>query len=356
MKSYEEIYNSMKEKYTELTGITPCEESDISLRMRILSGELYSALANAEWLKRQMFPDTAEGEYLEKHANDRGLQRRAASAATGEVTFYLKEALEFPVAVDKGTVVGTQGENPQRFETLESCAIEAGETSVSARVKALREGREGNVLRETVNVLITPPAYIDSVINDLHFTGGADEESDQSLRERIIESFVNVSNGTNCAYYRNVAMQVEGVASASVVPRARGAGTVDIYIASQNTEASQEQVEKAQKLLSELREVNVDVKVIKAEARNVILVPDIVVRDGFEFEDVRRECEEILHDYVSTRGVGGKVLLTEVGELLYHVEGVKQYSFRAAANSNVLCKPNQYPVPYTVTVVEGEEL
>ena len=68
MRTYEEILNSMKEKYENLTGSVVCEESDIGIRMRVLGGEIYSALQNAEWLKRQMFPDTAEGDYLEEHA------------------------------------------------------------------------------------------------------------------------------------------------------------------------------------------------------------------------------------------------------------------------------------------------
>lgn len=356
MRTHEEIYNSMKEKYAELTGIVPWEESDINLRMRILSGEIYSALCNAQWLKRQMFPDTAEGEYLEKHALERGLVRREAGFASGEVTFSVSEALDFPVEIEKGTVVGTGGEQPQRFETVESCTLETGETEVSVRVIALRAGREGNVMRHKVNVLVTPPAYIESVRNEKAFTGGADKESDMSLRERIAESFLNVSNGTNCAYYKKMATMVSGVASASVVPRGRGVGTVDVYIASQNSEASDSQVQSVQDLLSKLREVNVDVKVMKAQPRNVRLAPDIVLKEGYEFEEVSRKCEEALHDYVSTRGVGSNVLLTEIGEILHHIEGVKQYSLSSVVNANVICEPYEYPVPLEIRVLEGEEL
>ena len=356
MRTYEEILNSMKEKYENLTGSVVCEESDIGIRMRILGGEIYSALQNAEWLKRQMFPDTAEGDYLEKHAAMRGLERRGAAPSFGVVTFSLSEALTAPVAIPKGTVVGTQGENAQRFETLEDAVIEVGETAADVQVRALLAGREGNVRRETVNVLVTSPAYIDRVTNKNPFSGGVDPESDESLRERIIDSFINVSNGTNCAYYRNMALKVEGVTSAGVVPKERGAGTVDIYIASENTEATDEQVEMVQDVLSELREVNVDVQVHKATPVHVSIMPSVAVKEGYEFEEVREKCEEALHDYIATRGVGGKVLLIEAGELLYHIEGVKQYSFTSMVNSNVLCKPYQYPVPFEIIVKEGEAL
>ena len=48
----------------------------------------------------------------------------------------------------------------------------------------------------------------------------------------MLESCRNIPNGTNSAFYREFALQYEGVYSAAVSPRARGTGTVDVYVAS----------------------------------------------------------------------------------------------------------------------------
>ena len=50
------------------------------------------------------------------------------------------------------------------------------------------------------------------------FGGGASAESDESLRERIAESYYNPSNGDNEEYYRRIALGVDGVYSVGIKP------------------------------------------------------------------------------------------------------------------------------------------
>lgn len=353
METYENILKRMTEKYRELSGNTPHEASDIAIRLRVLAGEIYSSLVNIEWLKRQMFADTAEGVYLDYHAQSRGLSRRGASRAVGEVIFSITEPTAVPLTIPVGTVVATGGETPLRFETLETVVIPVGGTSIHADVKALSTGRAYNVAEGAVSVIVTPPAGVEFVTNPDPFTSGSDEESDEKLRIRIIDSFKNVSNGTNCAYYENIATQVAGITGAGVVPRSRGAGTVDVYVAGDGTEVSDEQVAEAQKLLSTLREVNVDVKVLKAEPVYAKLHIRLDVKDGYEFDEVKDKCIYALNEYISTRGVGGNVLLTEAGERIIHVDGVKEYMFTTALNGDLRLEKNQYPVTGTISITEG---
>ena len=61
--------------------------------------EIYQALAGAfrpygqaEWTRRQCFPQTAEGEDLDKHAKLRGVTRRMATRSVGTVRFYVDQA------------------------------------------------------------------------------------------------------------------------------------------------------------------------------------------------------------------------------------------------------------------------
>ena len=55
-------------------------------------------------------------------------------------------------------------------------------------------------------------------------------ETDDELRKRIRDTYINTSNGTNAAYYEQLALTVDGVAKASAVGKARGVGTVNVYV------------------------------------------------------------------------------------------------------------------------------
>ena len=105
METYDTILKRMKEKYTELSGNIPAENSDIAVRLSVLAGEIYSSLVNMEWVKRQMFVSSAQGEYLDYHAQERGLERRGASYAFGSVIFSVTEPAVTDINIPAGTVV-----------------------------------------------------------------------------------------------------------------------------------------------------------------------------------------------------------------------------------------------------------
>ena len=74
------------------------------------------------------------------------------------------------------------------------------------------------------------PTEIETVTNREKFTGGCDAETDDELRKRIRDTYINTSNGTNAAYYEQLALTVDGVAKASAIGKARGVGTVNVYV------------------------------------------------------------------------------------------------------------------------------
>ena len=69
---------------------------------------------------------------------------------------------------------------------------------------------------------------VKSVTNPEVFSGGTEEEGDEALRERVLETFQRLPNGANAAWYEKTAMDHEGVAAAKAIGRARGIGTVDV--------------------------------------------------------------------------------------------------------------------------------
>lgn len=354
MRSYEEILNAMSERYKELTGATLYPQSDIYIRMQVLAGEVFSSLVYADWVKKQMFVQSASGTYLDNHASMRGLTRKQATPSQGSVTFYISEAKQNNIVIEKGTVVSTDEVNAHRFETVETVTLLAGKLSVSAKAVSCGVGQAYNVLSDTITVMVTPPNEIEYVKNAEPFDGGADKESDESLRKRVIDSYKFVLNGTNSAYYKSLALSVDGVESAGVIPKARGAGTVDIYISQKNAPATEQQIQQVSKLISQQRELNVDTAVYSAAPRDVVISLNVSVAEGYDKNVILKLCEQRITEYINSKSIGEPVLLCEISDLVFHIDGVENYKFNAVSY-DVYPTQAQYTVASTVYVGELDE-
>ena len=115
METYEEILERMKQTFAQQAGYEVEKNSDLEIRMQVLAGELYSSFANIEWLKRQVFPQTATGEYLTMHGTQRGLVRKESQAAVGSLTFSRTSALSYDLPIPVGTVCAVDKEDTVRY-------------------------------------------------------------------------------------------------------------------------------------------------------------------------------------------------------------------------------------------------
>lgn len=351
MESYEQILNRMKTTYSTHAGFTPAEESDIMIRLRVLAGEIYQEQANAEYIKRQLFPMTAEGAYLDLHAAERGLIRRAATTAHGKVLFYPEEEAHGDILIPAGTVVATYTDM-RRFVIDGDAVLHSGDSSVLVDVTAEAPGAAYNARGGTITIIVTPVLGIGRVYNGSVFTDGSDEESDDDLRARVIDSYVNISNGANAAYYRRLALSVEGVYSASVVGLGRGNGTVDVYISARGDEVAPAVKTRVQELLNEYRELNTDVLVRDPEEIEINLYIQLSVVPGYSFSAVSDRVKSAIRYYIAGLGLGQDVLLSKIGEVIYHIEGVAGYRFVESYGSDTLIPDNSYPVAGTIVVRE----
>ena len=231
MESYGSVLERMQQTFQELAGFSADDASDLGIRLKVLAGEVYSLLNGVEWLKNQMFPQTAQGEYLMMHAAQRGLSRKSATPSSGTLVFGRSGTLPYDVLIPKGTVCAVSGEAGPRFETTQDITLPAGAQTAQGPAVSQQGGKESNAAAGTVTLLLTPPAGVETVANPQAFTGGADEETDEELRKRLLKSYEVLPNGTNAEFYRSYVVQYDGIQSASVLPRADGSGTVAIYAA-----------------------------------------------------------------------------------------------------------------------------
>lgn len=317
----------MRTKYEEESGSTFDEASDIAIRLKVLAGEIYNAQVNFEWLKNQMFAETATGEYLDYIASQRGLTRKSAVKAQGEITFYISEPIDYDIIIPAGTVVATADSEPLRFCTTEAQEITAGNTLVSVYAEAEKAGNSGNIAIEMAVVPVNVPAEIETVTNREAYVGGEDAETDYELRERIRNTFTNQSNGTNKAYYEQLALSIDGIAKAGVIPKVRGTGTVNIYVCGRESAADAEAIQKLQELVNKERELNVDVLVLDATFTSYDLAVAVVARSGYSEEEVIEKCTQAFQSYIKSLPIGTKLYLSAIGKVLLETGCIENYEF-----------------------------
>ncbi len=352
METYEQILKRMTEKYEERTGTSPDNASDIGIRMRVLAGEVFALQAEYEYVKRQMFPDTAEGEYLDRHAAQRGLSRRSAAKAQGEIRFYIDAAHDYDIVIPEGTVVSTRGENAQRYETLEEAVISSGRLAVTCMARALSGGADGNAAADEISIIVTPVDSLLKVVNEYMLTDGSDEETDEQLRRRVLDSFVNIPNGTNRAFYIQSALEVEGVHAAGASAGVRGAGTLDIYVCDDSGNASEELKRRVKNHLEVLREINVDIEVSELLPAAVDIYISVTVKSGYDFEDVTLNISQAVDEYFSVIRAGENFYLSDVGEYIEHAEGVENYTFQTIRCSDRDISDNRIATLGTLSITQ----
>lgn len=323
MRDIEEIYQELKEAFAARAGFEPGDGCDLSVRLWAASAQIQALDIQAEWVLDQSFPQTAQGVYLDRHAAMRGLKRMPAAKAVGTLRFFLKTASDSALRIPAGTVCMAADET--RFQTTEEAVIEAGALSTEAAAEALEAGAGGNVAAGTVCLLTACPVAVTSCTNPAAFTGGSDEEDDETLRERVLESYRRLPNGANAAWYENTAMSHTGVAAARAVGRARGIGTVDVYVASESGLPGSELLEEVREDLAERREIAVDVQVKAPAAQTVDITVELAAEENADFSVVKAAVEQTIISFFNGRLLGRPVRLAELGNRMFSVEGVENY-------------------------------
>ena len=352
MKTVHEIYQQLLVSFAERAGFTPDDSCDLSVRLYAAAAQLQALSIQSDWVLDQSFPQTASGIYLEYHAAMRGLKRTAATYAEGTLRFSVESPPASDLTVESGTVCMTGDE--VRFMTTQTGTLAAGSLYTSIPSKALEAGASGNAAPGTITILTACPVGITGCTNPEAFSGGSEGEDDESLRKRILESYQRLPNGANAAFYEETAMGHNGVVAASAVGRARGTGTVDVYVATAAGTPDAALLEEIQEDLQAKREIAVDVKALAPTALPVDVSLELRAKDGTEFAAVRSAAETAVREYFTGKLLGLPVRLAELSSLVYGVDDVENYHIITPA-ADVPGDQTVLPILGTLTMTEMEE-
>lgn len=324
----EEIRASILRDYqTYYPNADISEDSDVYARASSLAACAEGIYAHQKWLIKQFFPDTADTEFLEKHAGLRGLRRRNATYAAGKGATVSGN----PDAV---IAVGLQikTEDGRFYETTESAVIPAGGSAVVA-VRSLATGAAQNIKTATKGSFMAAPVGVSSdvVLNDV--VGGTNKESDSSLLERLLNKIRRPAAGGNRYDYKDWALDVDGVEQAYVYPLRRGLGTVDIAITADNDVPNDDTVRRAQAYIDDERPVTAkESKVVKPDVTKVNFNIQVKI-SGVSLNDIKTPIRNALTDYFNGLIPGDDLIVSQCEAVVSDLIGVVDRRF-VAPNAN----------------------
>lgn len=280
------------------------------------AGAVHGLYGFLSWLSLQIFPDTAELEFLNRWGAIWGVTRRAAAIAEGEVTF---TGLDGTVIVE-GTLL--QRADGEQFVTTEEVTIAS--LAAIAGVEAVIAGLAGNTDEFIELTFVTPIDGVESVsVVSTVITGGSDIESDSSYLARLLDRIQQPPHGGSANDYLQWMFEIPGVTRAWVYPLELGIGAVtvrfmmdDLYVDGIPLTAD---ILEAQTYIDEKRPVTADVSVFAP-----IAVPlDFEIELNFgDTAAIRASIEANLRDLILRDSEpGGTIFLSRINEAISLAEG-----------------------------------
>lgn len=194
--------------------------ADADVYAHVLAGLAHGLYGYVDFLANQIIYDTAEAEFLARWASIWGVTRKPAAAATGSVAFTVSAG----AVITSGTLL--QALDGVQYQTTADATVSA--PTATAPVAALVAAAAGNRTTGQTLTLVSPVAGVQSSATAGALAGGADLESDDDLRARLIDRIQNPPHGGDAHDYVTWALEVPGVTRAWCFPMELGEGTVTV--------------------------------------------------------------------------------------------------------------------------------
>lgn len=213
-----------------LDGSTVKSRSVIAVLSKVWAGACHLMHGFLAWAFLQVFADTCEAEYLERWASIWNINRKGSSKAHGQVKFKGDDGAIVP----KNTLL-LHSPSGLQFKSLAEVKILNKEAL--APIEAVNGGINGNLGAGLKLNLVSPIAgLLSDVLITNGLIGGADEEDDESLRQRLLDRLRKPPRGGAKHDYEFWAKEVPGVTRAWCFPLYAGIGTVGLCILSDNSD------------------------------------------------------------------------------------------------------------------------
>jgi uncharacterized phage protein gp47/JayE len=187
----------------------------------VMAGLAYSLYGYADWIARMGVPFTALDEYLYAWAGLIGIYPEPATAAAGDAIFTGNPG----VVVPEGTTLARQDGTP--YQTTADATVDTS-GNVTVPIIATVLGAFTNDPGGTPISLAAVPGVTSAGVTGI-LTGGADPETADALRTRMLFKYREPPQGGAVADYVQWSTQVPGCTRAWVNGSGSGPGSVVVY-------------------------------------------------------------------------------------------------------------------------------
>lgn len=329
--------------------VTLLRRSFLKVLSRVMAGLSHTLFGYLAFIELQVFPDTAEDEYLERHCAIWGVPRKVATFAEFKMTATGTTGVVIPA----GTIF--RRSDGVEYSTLAEVTLAGGTGTLEMVASIAGEAQEvevGDVLSILSPIAgLTSEATVSEIVIEPE-----DAEDDESLRARLLDRIQNPPAGGAAHDYLQWAKAVAGITRAWVGPQALGPGTVVVYVVNDNDDPitpSGAKLTEVFDYIEERRPVTANVSVVAP----VLLPLDMTIKlkpnTTAVQEAVRAELVDLMNREAALAGSfkapgelhTGKILFSQINEAI---------SIAVGEEDHEVVEINGDVTPGDITPADGE--
>jgi len=298
--------------------------ADAEVYGRVMAGVAHGLYGFLDWISRQILPDTSDTDILDRQASIWGVARIPAAVATGSVTFVVQAGAAIPSVTLLQALDGVQ------YQTTADATITA--PSATAPVSAVVAAAAGNRVTGQALSLVSPVAGVQTTATAGALVGGADIETDDALRARLLTRIQQPPQGGASYDYVAWALKVAGVTRAWCYPQELGLGTVTVRFVRDNDATlipDTGEVAAVQTYINSVRPVTAQVTVVAPVAVPLnFTIQGLVPSNSTVQAAVQAELADLL---LREAVPGGTILLSHIRAAISAASGETDYVLNAPA-------------------------
>lgn len=327
---------------------TALKNNFVTVVAKVLAGISHEFELRMGYLARQMFLTSATGKFLELHCSDVGIFRKPASAAAGIASGTAAVSTAYPAGIrfvsGNVTYVSTAAANSGADGSLV--------LSIKAETKGSHTNRDGGGLLSLADPGLYPDLSTMFEVNADGLGGGADIETNDSLKARGLQRKRNPPGAGTLSDYEREVRAVSGVKQAWAF-RGQNPGDVFVYFLFEGRPGyipEPSDVTVVQAAIDAKRLIRSDAsEAVAPTAHSVDVTISGLSPDN---EEIRAAIEAAIADIYLTKcrpGIAGNTFTLSrswIGEAISGVTGEESHVLVAPA-ADIVLTGGQFPTPGT---------